>query len=250
MKPHCCKSCNSPITTRGRRGRIAVYCSAKCKYHGQPRGARFRRTCVACGTLFIASKKRKYCSNACCVKRYPIVKQNCQSCGNEIERRGKSATPRCNVCQSKRAAQIGHSITYASTCKHCSASFVGTVRRRFCSKSCSNKFDCIQKRNRRRAVFVEPVSIVDVHRQSNGVCAGCGLSIDLQAVVPHRLKPSIDHIVPVSKGGEHSLGNTQLMHVGCNSRKHARWNNGENRPAAETDAAEDFGGQPRTAPVE
>ncbi|UXA19533.1 HNH endonuclease [Mycobacterium sp. SMC-4] len=35
-------------------------------------------------------------------------------------------------------------------------------------------------------------------------------------------RPSIDHIVPLSKGGEHALHNVQLAHTKCNQSKNNR----------------------------
>lgn len=35
--------------------------------------------------------------------------------------------------------------------------------------------------------------------------------------------PTIDHIIPVSKGGLHEWSNVALAHKGCNSSKKDRW---------------------------
>jgi 5-methylcytosine-specific restriction endonuclease McrA len=34
--------------------------------------------------------------------------------------------------------------------------------------------------------------------------------------------PTLDHLMPVSRGGEHSYRNVGTAHRGCNSRKGAR----------------------------
>ena len=36
------------------------------------------------------------------------------------------------------------------------------------------------------------------------------------------MSASLDHIVPLSQGGTHTLGNVQLAHLVCNERKHDR----------------------------
>jgi 5-methylcytosine-specific restriction endonuclease McrA len=33
---------------------------------------------------------------------------------------------------------------------------------------------------------------------------------------------SLDHVIPISAGGEHSKANTQLAHLGCNAKKQAK----------------------------
>lgn len=53
-------------------------------------------------------------------------------------------------------------------------------------------------------------------------CTACGLDVDLTLEWPDRMSKSIDHTVPLSRGGEHTLANTTLMHFGCNSSKGAR----------------------------
>jgi 5-methylcytosine-specific restriction endonuclease McrA len=40
--------------------------------------------------------------------------------------------------------------------------------------------------------------------------------------VPHPLAPTLDHIVPLARGGHHTRDNTQCAHFSCNTRKGAR----------------------------
>lgn len=49
----------------------------------------------------------------------------------------------------------------------------------------------------------------------------CGLCFDTVLMNAEKLKhrPSIDHIIPLSVGGDDTLKNVQLAHFGCNSRK-------------------------------
>lgn len=55
---------------------------------------------------------------------------------------------------------------------------------------------------------------------SQGVCAICGRPVDLSLKRPDPLAPSLDHIIPVSKGGHPSaLQNLQLVHMCCNRQK-------------------------------
>lgn len=57
--------------------------------------------------------------------------------------------------------------------------------------------------------------------RDGGFCRLCGLPIDIRK---HGNRPdavSIDHILPVSRGGTNTLDNLQLAHLACN---HARGN--------------------------
>jgi 5-methylcytosine-specific restriction endonuclease McrA len=50
-------------------------------------------------------------------------------------------------------------------------------------------------------------------------CGWCGQPLDMALTYPHRMYRTIDHVVPLSKGGEHSMDNTRLLHWTCNSAR-------------------------------
>lgn len=52
------------------------------------------------------------------------------------------------------------------------------------------------------------------------VCGICGNPVDFGFKFPHPLSPTIDHIIPVAKGGHPSdMSNLQLAHMTCNRQK-------------------------------
>jgi len=54
------------------------------------------------------------------------------------------------------------------------------------------------------------IELQELRAKQNSICALCGLQMD---------KESIDHIVPLSKGGTNFISNIQLAHLTCNKRK-------------------------------
>ena len=56
--------------------------------------------------------------------------------------------------------------------------------------------------------------------RTQGVCGICGQPVDLTLKFPDPMSPTVDHIIPVSKGGHpSSLENLQLAHRWCNRQK-------------------------------
>lgn len=54
-----------------------------------------------------------------------------------------------------------------------------------------------------------------------GPCGICGEAIDRTLAAPDPLSPSIDHIVPLARGGSDLIANLQPAHLLCNKRKGA-----------------------------
>ena len=65
----------------------------------------------------------------------------------------------------------------------------------------------------------EPFAPADVHARDGWTCQLCGRPIDPEVAWPDPMSASVDHIVPLARGGSHSMINVQSAHLGCNSRK-------------------------------
>lgn len=52
------------------------------------------------------------------------------------------------------------------------------------------------------------------------VCGICGKKVDKTVKYPNIMCPTVDHIIPIAKGGHPSdMSNLQLAHFGCNRQK-------------------------------
>ncbi|MER7053478.1 HNH endonuclease signature motif containing protein [Streptomyces sp. NPDC000351] len=77
---------------------------------------------------------------------------------------------------------------------------------------------------RRRALVVqartgEVFAPLDVHTRDGWICQLCHEPIDQGMAWPNPMSPSVDHVIPLSRGGAHALSNVQSAHLGCNSSK-------------------------------
>jgi 5-methylcytosine-specific restriction endonuclease McrA len=112
----------------------------------------------------------------------------------------------------------------AGFCLECDEPFVACLYRgdRFCSLVCGKRYDRRQRRERKIAAFVEPVFRRRIFERDRWRCQLCKRLVSKTAVVPHPRAPTIDHIVPLARDGEHSMANVQTAHFICNSRKRER----------------------------
>lgn len=109
-------------------------------------------------------------------------------------------------------------------CKWCQEPFVG--RARYCSDPCLRRATSQRKHIRRRGQRrkAELIPIEEIYQRDGGRCALCygRVPADFGFKVSYPRAPTLDHIIPLSKGGKHSRCNVQLAHLGCNSGKSNR----------------------------
>ncbi|MEU1559503.1 HNH endonuclease signature motif containing protein [Streptomyces mirabilis] len=84
-----------------------------------------------------------------------------------------------------------------------------------------------QAKNRRRRAAKrggtsEPYTLAEIAARDRERCGLCGGRVAMRQVAPHPKAPTIDHVVPVSEGGDDTRANVQLAHFRCNSAKGAR----------------------------
>lgn len=123
-------------------------------------------------------------------------------------------------------------------CKECGKEFITyKSNSKFCCNKCgkmdNNRRNKIKnnkkryKRMRTNGKIEWTISLNRLVKRDNGICKICGKPIDVNdfivdskgTIICGEDYPSIDHILPISKGGTHTWNNIQLAHRGCNSKK-------------------------------
>jgi 5-methylcytosine-specific restriction endonuclease McrA len=74
----------------------------------------------------------------------------------------------------------------------------------------------------KRGAAHEPYTLAEIAERDGYCCKLCGVQVLMDLRCPELMAPTIDHIVPISLGGDDTPANVQLAHFTCNSRKGAR----------------------------
>lgn len=91
-----------------------------------------------------------------------------------------------------------------------------------CKRTLQNRRDNLKKDKRRVAAFTKDthtISLAKLFERDGGVCWLCGELCDYTADINGNMYPSIDHVVPISKGGKDEWSNIKLAHRICNAKR-------------------------------
>ncbi len=164
------------------------------------------RPCLVCGTMFRPKQRRValYCSTRCKSRDYQ---------------------PRLNAYKrQRRAAERAQRTPDPSRCCRWCGRVIAPTKRadaKFCSRSCTMAAHRPANNFARRANLPKPgaVTLLQLAERDGWCCQLCDGPVDVEVRYPDPWSASIDHVLPVSKGGSHDIRNLQLAHLGCNSRK-------------------------------
>ena len=116
-------------------------------------------------------------------------------------------------------------------CKVCGNIFIGTKRSICCSDICRKKYENrqseLRKRIKNKSKIEWNISLEKLIQRDEGICKICGRQVDINDYyyvdegyfIAGENYPSIDHIIPLAKGGTHTWNNIQLAHRHCNAIK-------------------------------
>jgi endogenous inhibitor of DNA gyrase (YacG/DUF329 family) len=167
----------------------------------------------------------------------PKTTKHCKMCGKEIINRHESYCS--DECRKEKARQYHYEISKAKKglkehiCNECGNTFIpeyGNKRRGYCSRQCMNRSINRNahhiRRIRLKNGFIESVYKARIFKRDNGMCQICGKKVSIKQKAPHPYSASLDHIIPLAKGGTHEPKNVRLVHFICNSIKSDGVSNG------------------------
>lgn len=216
-------------------------------------------TCRFCGKDFFCARKQTFCSKACyaascrkrtnkrcewcgvtflpthgtrragrfCTKHHAFRKSRCRNLFAAIQQRFlstlKAAARASAAIERERQKRIPRTVE----CMACNVAFELTPPAK--QKMCGECRKASIKRGRKRAKHVRRARMKGCYAESfdrqvvferdGWMCMICNQPCDKMASVPHPLAATLDHIVPLAKGGPHTMQNTQCAHFKCNYEK-------------------------------
>ena len=182
---------------------------------------------MCCGKMFQGNRKAKYCSRSCSSKAYhsqPKFIKTCKYCHKSFTTYTDSQVYCSADCG--RFNLSSALPTTIRTCDTCESIFTPTFPNQIRCHECRSVVARAKKMGRngrrralKRQAMVERFSGYEIFERDGWVCGICHKPVDKSISCPHPQSVSLDHIIPLSRGGSHSRANVQCAHFGCNSRK-------------------------------
>lgn len=254
-----CRMCGDEFTAMGAR---RFYCSDTCrqiyiKKYDQERAAKrtakkakerpvITRPCIVCGKPFIAHRTNHViCSYECQIKRGMAQQKkkrrkgireageifNCAYCGKEKERKYVKhiyCSEECrNLSRYDARRRRPDDLRILVQCAYCGKPAykmrASNSSRRFCSQVCTRRFHGQLRKIRKKSREYDGYTNLEIFERDKWRCQICKIK------TPKELRgtkapnaPEIDHIWPISKGGDSIRSNVQCICLKCNRRKKDR----------------------------
>lgn len=230
------KSCETCGREFAGRSQSARYCRRSCYPSRVTRTERNRRSyavveCFWCGRQCKREANRKHlpaCSARCrvAVSMYKSSRVQsawprmvkCRTCSTKVATiPGRRRNVRCARCKPIREV-------LALTCCECGDRFdhsqYGSLAHPlYCSQRCKWRVAERVRRARVRNANRAAVRRWEIFERDALQCYLCGDHMDAELRVPHPKAPTLDHIVPLSRGGTHEPSNIATACFQCNVYK-------------------------------
>ena len=203
---------------------------AVCAKEFKPRTSRYGTCCSReCGFEYQKKNHLLWMHYKC---DHPPAPSECVQCGALHIQGGQWCGDECKAIDAEEAeAERNELRTLQAECTECAVEFFFCALQAGgppaqCSSSCS---DAAIREQRRMARYVRRMRMDsrerddfhsrEIYDRDMWFCMLCGGRTDPTKAVPHPLAPTLDHAIPIAKGGCHTRRNVQTAHFICNSLK-------------------------------
>lgn len=187
-------------------------------------GNEFER--AAQGILYGGSIKCPYCE-----AQRKAERERIQQAEQEQVKAEKAKQKAKQKEERKRNEALGQLIKELRKIHQCPVCGKTISKKKYCSQECrkkaTNKRHDVRRRAKVQQAMVDrDITVEGLYKRDKGVCYLCGGKCDYEdyvvrdgAFITGDWYPSIDHVVPLAKGGKHSWSNVRLAHFRCNTIK-------------------------------
>lgn len=196
------------------------FCSDKCRYRAKDAKSSLKPpvVCRHCGASFPnvrGAVSRQFCSHACHGAwvasnpvhgpKRPVIKTQARDrscpCGANLPH----GAFLCVICRKERL-----------NARFKAWRDTPEGRAKYREKTRNAK---LRRRARKASGAAEVFRRTDIFHRDGWVCGICGNRVDRTLKWPDPMSATIDHILPLAKGGSHTRANVQAAHWICNVRK-------------------------------
>jgi len=146
----------------------------------------------------------------------------CRECRADLPTATTRAVVRCAWCDHEviRRRNPGHATVCSLECRVAWTQY----QKGYASSPWFEGIDATWSWKQRRAARIAATSdgqVVrdEVFQRDAWTCHICGMKVKRKASVPDPFAPTIDHVIPLARGGGHTIDNVRTAHYGCNTRK-------------------------------
>lgn len=217
LEKYCCDECKA-----------AAIRALKRKYYAsvpkrQPREER----CVICGESFVPRRKGQVICSDKCRWRQQTINRYCNGLTGKAREEYKAQRRKEQADAQRKPKPI--KTYYHRRCKVCGEWFsTMNPKQTTCSTECSKRAKNARKQHRipKAQMIDKDITLEALYRRDSGVCYLCGGLCDWDDRDKEKNTvgasyPSIDHIIPIARGGLHAWNNVRLAHFKCNQEKGA-----------------------------
>jgi hypothetical protein len=166
--------------------------------------------------------------------------RNCRECNREYAPKQRTESFFCSrVCKDKNRREKDKVKRLAAKnerlCVGCNETIPKSARvdKKWCSDECASKVRGHTMNTQRRIRTTEVIhnfKRIDIYERDGWICQLCKKAVNPMLSFPSPACASLDHVIPLSRGGSHQATNVQLAHLRCNTSRGNKVENISPRP--------------------
>lgn len=238
-----CKNCNELYYSVYK---TTKFCGDKCRGKFNKKNRGIKQTCIRCKRDFFGYQINEHCTKECQQEGQRETKERNKLIGRLVKAIDPNRQKNCKGCNKLfYASYIGREYcsglchydnwyssvkvnrkVYDKKCIECNDNYSTTrPKSRYCSETCRKKSNWRKNevirndRLKKNGKIDWDISLDKLMIRDKGICYLCNSIVGMDEHHNHNLYGSIDHVIPVSKGGTHTWDNVRLAHRICNTIK-------------------------------